>query len=376
MRIKAMASLCIMITSALLYAEIADWDLLEGSKTGDMGKVTAALEKGANINAVDHNGNTPLMLASQNGRTEIVRLLAGKGAAVNAANSAGFTAIILGAAACHPDITRLLVVGGADVNARVKGGFTALMYTACSSHRRCSDVAKILLDNGADAGIRTDNGELALHLAGQALFGTIPPDVPFRDKVLWMLDATKVKIEKHDWRITNLLFWAVDSGHDEILFKLLDKGADVNARFTSGPEFYSGWTMLHHTAYSGSLKKTRMLIQRGARVNATNNEKETPLHWASARGNLDVARALIVAGADVNVKCAKGDTPLIMASSQGKTETVKLLIQSGAQVNARARDGYTALMGALQHRHDAIAGLLRSAGARDYTRIYRKIIEK
>lgn len=70
-------------------------DLLEGAKKGRNKDIEQLLSKGANLEATDHEGRTPLMLAAQYGRTTTVRLLLDKGAKPGARDAHGWTAYML-----------------------------------------------------------------------------------------------------------------------------------------------------------------------------------------------------------------------------------------------------------------------------------------
>ena len=60
-----------------------------------------------------------------------------------------------------------------------------------------------------------------------------------------------------------------------------------------------------------------------------------------------------------------GDTPLHSAARQGRVELASLLIARGADINARNNSGKTALQLAIEEKQDAIAELLRKAGAKE-----------
>lgn len=69
----------------------------------------ALLDAGANINYPDENGNTPLMLAAQNGNLEIVHLLLDRGATINLFNKKKQTALNLALIKGHQNVVTLLV---------------------------------------------------------------------------------------------------------------------------------------------------------------------------------------------------------------------------------------------------------------------------
>ena len=136
------------------------------------------------------------------------------------------------------------------------------------------------------------------------------------------------------------LLTAVEMGKVGISEWLLQKGVDVNVR---SPYEKSDWatgedTPLHLAVRQNNPDIVKLLIAKGADVNATNQDVWTPLHTAAQYGHPEMVKLLIEAGADVNaeggwdsVNCRReGFTPLFYAESQRHLEVAKLLIQSGA----------------------------------------------
>jgi len=81
---------------------------------------------GADVNAKITGGYTALMLASQKGYLEIVKLLITAGADVNAKITGGYTALMLASQKGYLEIVKVLIAARADVNAKDKNGATAL----------------------------------------------------------------------------------------------------------------------------------------------------------------------------------------------------------------------------------------------------------
>ena len=90
--------------------------LHEAAGRGDTAKVQLLLDKGADINAKDSNGETALMEAADNGHLEVVKQLLAKGADVNAKSSYGYTALLYAADQGHTECVGLLLDGGANIN--------------------------------------------------------------------------------------------------------------------------------------------------------------------------------------------------------------------------------------------------------------------
>lgn len=102
-------------------------------------------------------------------------------------------------------------------------------------------------------------------------------------------------------------------------------------------------TALHFAAAQGNAKEIKQLSERGADVNARDEQRRTPLHWAVEFNQKQTVASLAAAGADVNAKDEDGRTPLQYAASEGSTEIVALLLAKGADVNAKTKSGRTPL---------------------------------
>ena len=114
------------------------------------------IEHGADINARDDNGWTPLHGAES---PETAELLIVAGADINARDDGGWTPLHIAATCDSKDVAELLIAAGADPNARTEDGKTALRLALDDS----DDVAKLLIAAGADVNERDNEGETLLH---------------------------------------------------------------------------------------------------------------------------------------------------------------------------------------------------------------------
>jgi len=157
-----------LLTSAVHAAEI-DSVLMEAMRIADVQKVNEALAKGASANAyanmIEQSYITPLMyaaLSSGVNAVEIARILIGKGADVNAKDLLGWTPLTYASFYGRYELAALFLEKGADPNARSNVGWTPLMYAARSGH---AEIGRLLIAKGAVADLVSKDGKTALSIA-------------------------------------------------------------------------------------------------------------------------------------------------------------------------------------------------------------------
>ncbi|HXL01820.1 MAG TPA: ankyrin repeat domain-containing protein [Candidatus Atribacteria bacterium] len=137
---------CIILIGSSLA--LRQEDFTELVKTGSLEEVKKAIEAGANVNARDENGMTPLMhAAGANQNPEVIKVLLEAGAEVNARDEDGWTPLMQ--AACfnqNPEVIKVLLEAGADGKIRCKEGKTAFDYAKENKHLRNTEVYWLLKD--------------------------------------------------------------------------------------------------------------------------------------------------------------------------------------------------------------------------------------
>jgi ankyrin repeat protein len=155
---------------------------------------------------------------------------------------------------------------------------------------------------------------------------------------------------------------ALAGEHFETADLLRHNGADLRVKGDNGRN------PLHSAAYSGNLEVVRKLIEYDpAAVDARTEFWTTPLLWASEGLNIEdgsILRLLLERGADINAQNRIGRTPLYVASKGGVLEAVRLLLEHGADVEVKDNYGKTALQKAADRGHDEVVELLREHGAK------------
>ena len=340
-----MFSACVLCAGAALPDNGANEKLLNALRDADLQAASALLSGGADANAKDDDGLTALMYAAMYAGADCVKLLLAQGADPKAKSKSDVTALML--AIGHADKVKLLLAKGAEVNAKSKQGHTALTIAAgrASGSEESAEVVRILLDNGADltagnilgAAARSGDIKVARLLLERGAdpndrnnIGGPPPmstkraserqrtgGAPFMPPLLGAFGNTGA---------TPLMYAAL-AGNTEVIKLLLGKGADVNAR-DSGDG-----AALILAAAMGDAGTVKLLLEKGADAHVRNEYGYTALMCAAAAETNDpeLIKALLAARAEIDVKAKDGETALKLAGRKGNTEIVRLLKQAGAK---------------------------------------------
>ena len=145
--------------------------------------------------------------------------------------------------------------------------------------------------------------------------------------------------------------------------ELLDRGAPIESRVeaTAPTNPADGATALHLAARDGRAPLVKLLIERGASVNATSTLDQTPLHKSA--GHRAVMEQLLQAGADVSARDARHRTPLHWAAYDPSANLIPLLLDHGAAIDARDKHDHTPLHRAADAGRASIAQTLLDRGA-------------
>lgn len=225
----------------------------------------------------------------------------------------GATPLMYAAAVGSEAMMRRLIEAGAAVNDKNNFGATALLW--CTSN---PGKVRLLVEHGADVGVRSKMGHTPLGLAAR------------------------------------------HAGNLEVVKLLLTKGASLAAAVDN-----DGLTPVLGAAQANDTAMVRFLLDKGAKADEADKAGNTPLMWAASHGNAGLVKTLLAKGTRVNARTAKelgpgvkngpialGDlTALLLAASGGSVETVRLLLEAGADVNARDVRGMTPLMLAVATDH-------------------------
>ena len=104
--------------------------LFEAIRENKIDKVLELIEKGADIEARNKGGWTPLHIACSYGKTETALMLIEKGADIGARNNGGSTPLHYACAYGKTETALILIEKGADIEARNNGGETPLDWAS------------------------------------------------------------------------------------------------------------------------------------------------------------------------------------------------------------------------------------------------------
>ena len=100
------------------------------------------VEKGANLDLQDEDGDSALMYACMNNQPEVAKLMVEKGAKIDLQNKDGDSALIFACRNDQPEVAKLLLEKGANLDLQDEDGDSALQCSVCS--RECSPVPYVV----------------------------------------------------------------------------------------------------------------------------------------------------------------------------------------------------------------------------------------
>jgi ankyrin repeat protein len=317
---------------------------------------------------------TALAEAAFLGQEDIVRRLVAKGSNLDAIDNDRRTPLLLSLYNQHESIALLLLQSGASPSASDKYLNAPLHYAAITG---CENVASLLLSVGANINVVNSKQETPLHCA--AVVGTESVARVLTDDS-WPQTAG---ISARDANGNTPLHCAISSGNDAIAQILHQCGADVNAtnRLGQTPAFLAFFNnksrvkvilemggeiwgrlpngalfdisdALLQTTHSGHKEEDLAvtLLQHTRDLERTDEKGRTALHIASQRSCVSLVEQLLQRGADPNRADHSGRTSLHMAvhgsfgdDDKMQQSIVKLLIENGAEISRTNNEWKTAL---------------------------------
>jgi ankyrin repeat protein len=384
--------------------------LMTAARTGKVEAVKTLLVHGANVNAKETaRGQTALMWAAAEDNAAATKALIESGADLKTRSNGGFTALLFAVRAGKMEAARVLLESGASANDRIETAPAAAM-----APQRGGGPAAGGGGGGQGRGGRGNQmpqpqgappTPAAAAAAGSETQRTpTGPQGASADPqlaALFRIFDTGLRGTRTQPTGTSALVLAIVNANFELASLLVDRGADVNADA-------QGWTPLHQLAFTrrppiqhglppavpkgelDSLSLAKKLLEKGANPNARmtrepndgarnilNRIGATPFLIAAKVGDIPYMKLLLAHGADASIKTEEGATALMAAAGVGiwhvgesagtneeAFEAVKICYELGNDVNAVDLNGDTALHGAAHRGANEVVAFLVEKGAK------------
>ncbi len=277
--------------------------LIYAAREGDLEAVKILVAAGARLNTTDGLGNTPLMVAARNDRTDVALFLLDKGADPDV-EEAGHVALHLAVARKNLELVKALVAKKAKLNVRLtKGepdpdgnrrfnqlpeyllGATPFLLAVALNE---TDIMRVLVPAGADPTIPMADGTTPI-MASMGVFPGVFTFIPF------------VKVGDKGAQGDNTAYFQrkklfAEAKVLETMKLTLELGGDINAARGNLTTYHVG--------------NSRTLVGRDV--------GDTALHIATADKYPTVIEFLVASGARLDVKDKRGLTPLGIAKHTGR----------------------------------------------------------
>ncbi|TRY55853.1 hypothetical protein DNTS_035050 [Danionella cerebrum] len=318
------------VSASLKMSSLSTQSLFSYVEEENLSAIKAHLDKYREVDTRSENGQTALMLASEQGSLEIVQELIRRGANVNLDDIDCWTALISAAKEGHSEVVKELLDSNANVEHRDMGGWSALMWAA---YKGRVEVARLLLEKGANPNITGQQYSVypIIWAAGRG-----------HGEIVQLLLQHGAKVNCSDKYGTTPLIWAARKGHFECVTHLLENGANVDQ------EGANSMTALIVAVRGNFTEVVKEILKRNPNVNMTDKDGNTALMIAAIEGYTEIVQELLDAGTYVNIPDRSGDTVLIGAVRGGHVEIVRALLNKYADIDVKGQDGKTALYWAVE----------------------------
>ena len=334
--------------------ERLDGQLIEAAWQNDVAVARRLIARGADVNAKDDSVQSAYLIATSEGYLDLLELTLRNGADVDSKDSFNGTGLIRAAERGHWDVVGRLIRAGTPLDHVNDLGWTALHEAIVlgDGSTRYVDTVRVLVAAGADVRLpsRRDG---------------VTPVEHARSKGYDAIADLLAKAAKSDDRGAQeravdrrLLRSAVEGDADGVALAIR-AGARLEARDSDRR------TPLLHAVTHDRLAVARVLVALGADPDAVDAQHDTPWLVTGVTGSVAMAEILLPSHPDLTIRNRYGGVSVIPASERGHVDYVRRVVRTGIDVNHVNDLGWTALLEAV----------ILGDGSRPYQRIVRILLE-
>ncbi|WP_339047765.1 ankyrin repeat domain-containing protein [Candidatus Mesenet endosymbiont of Phosphuga atrata] len=326
--------------SQKLFDAINAVDPIENTEIKDLIKIfKEALAEGADVNAKNDYGNTPL--------TNIINLLPIAGNSDEIYYK--MIDLLLGDERLDPNIRNNDEKSALDLAAirfldkAVKKLLDCERISVCTKDRAVQEIEKMQHEQASAI-----KEQITESIDKNPLISAIKSG--YLQKVKELLNGLD---KKQNDVIEYALMQAARKGYKDIVNALIEAKANVDAQNKCGA------TVLMFAVFGNNKDTVNVLIKAGCDVNSQYEDGATALILAAQSGYTAIVKRLIAADAQINVQRQDGWTALMLAAKKGYKDTIEELIKAGAVMDLQNQSGKTAEDIANENSHKEVAKILR-----------------
>ncbi|CAM9425723.1 unnamed protein product [Lampetra fluviatilis] len=269
----------------------------EGEKVADM-----LLKSGADVNAEQENGETPMHIAARHGHLNVMQLLIREGGDLLWRSKEGNNALHIAVRNCHLHVV------------------TKILNHLANEKSHAEAVACVHQEN--------EFGETPMHLATEITKDEIHSDGEDIKIIQLLMEYDSDIAASTKTTCESPLHYCARSGNAEILTEMLKHIGANQMQHVLNRADQNGWSPLLMAAEKGHVEVVRILLKNNARVDVFDELGKAALHLAAENGHEGIADILLWHKAFVNAKTKLGLTPLHLGAERGYNRLVRLLCET------------------------------------------------
>src|SRR3990167_6520189 len=294
--------------------------LFQSIRRGKYDEAKSWICLGADVNARDKEGNTPLIQAAWEGHLIITKLLLNNGADIDATNNYGQTALMIAVLGVRRCVIQELLCKGANINIQAMcGNSAAMVATFIRTIKPSIDVMCMLLNYMPNLKLKNKNRDTLLTLAVMTdRYYLVKNILCHMNERLTFEERNKILNQRNLNGDTSFML-ATQKFNNQIACFLLQQGADVDR------ENFFGNTPLMIAILQRNLRLMYMLLNCDVNINHQNRWGYTPLMFSVINDHVKMTKALLKCNADLCLKNDKNNNVIDIAKYYRYFDAARML---------------------------------------------------